>query len=40
MNNDIWDKLVDLGITVFVVSSVFITMAVGLRNLVDAGVLP
>ncbi len=39
MNNDIWDKLVDLGITVFVVSSVFITMAVGLKNLADAGML-
>lgn len=39
MNNDIWDKLVDLGITVFVVSSVFITMAVGLKHLADAGVV-
>ena len=39
MNNDIWDQLIDLGITVFVVSSVFITMAVGLKHLADTGVL-
>ena len=39
MNNDMWDQLIDLGITLFVVSSVFITMAVCLKHLADTGLL-